>query len=698
MGEKKPDVKIFVSHRIDLNSETIDNPLYIPVRCGAIYDKRENITMLGDDTGDNISEKRDSFCEFTVMYWAWKNVKADYYGLCHYRRFLSFSESSFTEGALRQVIFDSLSPAVATKGGLLDEQSMREQIASKDIIVPFDYHMKHDWIPDNTCKSIRESWLTYSSAYLKEDHFDLILCLIKKHNPSYYKDALEYMNGSRFRGFNCFIMEKRCFFDLCEFIFPILFEFDKTINKDNFSSTQHRAAGYAGEWLFSIWVYNKLKKSKLKISEKQLLVFQDTNRQDILSSDFENESIPIVYAANDCNRAYIAVSIQSILDHTPSDIFLDFLIIQRSYDSDQWGTFLRKEDNRALHDMINNYPNAKLRFYDPKIELGSLEIREFGSPSEEENYYLLLLPWILQKYDKALFVRDYMLINYDISELYTLNINGFYAAATKDILFIAMYNGFAPNFKKLCSKCLTMNNPYNYVSTDIVVLNLSKIRYDLDQNKLISYIEFKREKVQTVLNTTDLFNEIFQDQTYFLSQEWNPFICLEPHYFKLIEYIPVGLNQQKTSKAICLKGLGGRASLPTIPGIRLFWDYAKKTPFYEQLLQQPVFEQGAVINSLHWRLGFNDTRSGVRKLADKILPKGSHRRSFVKRLIPKNSLRWKFCKEIYYIFRPKYRSKGITGYLNGKKELILDSNAKKSIRKIIMRIDKLDIVNENEKS
>ena len=28
---ENPDIKIFVSHRIDLDSETIDNPLYIPV-------------------------------------------------------------------------------------------------------------------------------------------------------------------------------------------------------------------------------------------------------------------------------------------------------------------------------------------------------------------------------------------------------------------------------------------------------------------------------------------------------------------------------------------------------------------------------------------------------------------------------------------------------------------------------------------
>ena len=38
---KKPDIKIFVSHRIDMEAETIDNPLYVNVRC----EKNEKVLM-----------------------------------------------------------------------------------------------------------------------------------------------------------------------------------------------------------------------------------------------------------------------------------------------------------------------------------------------------------------------------------------------------------------------------------------------------------------------------------------------------------------------------------------------------------------------------------------------------------------------------------------------------------------------------
>ena len=69
-NETKPVIKIFVSHRTDQVSEIIDNPLYVNVRCGAVYDKRnpeEYGYILGDDTGDNISEKKYKYSEMTVQ-------------------------------------------------------------------------------------------------------------------------------------------------------------------------------------------------------------------------------------------------------------------------------------------------------------------------------------------------------------------------------------------------------------------------------------------------------------------------------------------------------------------------------------------------------------------------------------------------------------------------------------------------------
>lgn len=42
------NIRIFVSHRIDIDSETVDTPVYFPVRCGAVYDEEGNSEIQGE--------------------------------------------------------------------------------------------------------------------------------------------------------------------------------------------------------------------------------------------------------------------------------------------------------------------------------------------------------------------------------------------------------------------------------------------------------------------------------------------------------------------------------------------------------------------------------------------------------------------------------------------------------------------------
>lgn len=72
----------------------LDNGIYMPIQCGKENHKDLELGIQGDDTGENMSSKR-SYCEFTALYWAWKNLNdVDYIGLCHYRRFFNFKKKS----------------------------------------------------------------------------------------------------------------------------------------------------------------------------------------------------------------------------------------------------------------------------------------------------------------------------------------------------------------------------------------------------------------------------------------------------------------------------------------------------------------------------------------------------------------------------------------------------------------------------
>ena len=252
--EKKKDIKIFVSHRIDLDSETIDNPLFVPVRCGAVFDKRENITMLGDNTGDNISEKRMSFCELTVQYWAWKNVEADYYGLCHYRRYFSFSDKKLNNYNNLGLLCDS-TLGKKHKYFLDDEIHMRKEITKYDLLLPEYMDIRKIDTPQGRKNSVLEHWKAFDSYFIDKRFINKILEFIKEYNENIYKYALKYLHGNKYRGYNCYIMKKKYFMELCDFQFNVLFKVESIMDTEYYSSTMKRSCGFLGEILFGTYCY-----------------------------------------------------------------------------------------------------------------------------------------------------------------------------------------------------------------------------------------------------------------------------------------------------------------------------------------------------------------------------------------------------------------------------------------------------------
>ena len=50
-----------------------------------------NEEFLLDNTGKNIAELNSNFCELTVQYWVRHNIKHDYVGFYHYRRYFDFT-------------------------------------------------------------------------------------------------------------------------------------------------------------------------------------------------------------------------------------------------------------------------------------------------------------------------------------------------------------------------------------------------------------------------------------------------------------------------------------------------------------------------------------------------------------------------------------------------------------------------------
>lgn len=272
------EIKIFISTRTDISSEIPDNPLYFPVRCGAVFDKENLSGIPGDDTENNISLRKADYSEFTVQYWAWKNQQADYYGLCHYRRFLAFAEKIYRKNDLGLTVEPILSHRSEQKYGLLDVDKMRKTITGHDLVVMEPALVNKMHPNGGNVKTVREMWDAHDGVFFRKRALDMLLKLVSEMQPEYLDSAEAYLNGEYHYGYNCYVMKRELFQRLCEFQFPILFELEKRLAADTLAEHLPRTVGFMGEILYGIFVYHGLTQEKWRVKELPLVYFCRTEK------------------------------------------------------------------------------------------------------------------------------------------------------------------------------------------------------------------------------------------------------------------------------------------------------------------------------------------------------------------------------------------------------------------------------------
>lgn len=208
---------------------------FVPIQCGAAL----NPVLEGaarDDIGDNISRKNPSYCELTAHYYAWKNIDADIYGFCHYRRFFAFDDRIKKPYIVRRKISEK-------DVSLLNTDRPWEQIFNDfDIIAPKSEDMG---------LTVRSHYCTSAYHYLED--LELFIEILTTMFPEYKRPAEYYLSQNRQYFCNMFIMKKAEFDKYCSVLFPVLAEFDKH-KKCCGDFQSDRTDGYLGEIFTGIFI------------------------------------------------------------------------------------------------------------------------------------------------------------------------------------------------------------------------------------------------------------------------------------------------------------------------------------------------------------------------------------------------------------------------------------------------------------
>ncbi|MEI0479069.1 DUF4422 domain-containing protein [Brachyspira pulli] len=590
MSNDNPKVKILVSYHKP--AKLLNDEVFIPIHAGRSFvtdiSKDGSISkegyqwmldnMIGDDTGDNISNLNREFSELTSMYWAWKNYdklgNPDYIGFMHYRRHLNFNlDKVYDENKWLQIFEDIIDQNYIEKYHLKAEYV-------KNIVKDYDLlTVKKMLVNIYGDKNNYEQFKRACETPIYD--YDKSLEILENKYPEYKEDVNNFNNSIETYYTNIFIMKKELFFHYCNFFFDVVFDIKKYIKIDNYNAEATRAISHIAERIFSIYLYNLYRTSNYKIIELQRTFVKDTNIF-MPIKPINNNAIPICLFSDDNDISYLSVLINSIIINSNNNR-IEIYILEYNISNYNKDTILHMSKNNIYIKFIN----IKLYFRE--------HLQEFENycKSTEDlcTYYMFFIPNIFFNFKKIIYLDLHTLVCNDISLLYNNNTDKMIQAC-QDINMIS--NVFSERKKtnlwnQYLSNYLNIKNIYNYFQTDVILFNIKKC---IDFNLSIKCLNKLKQLSNIKNNFQDILNIVCENEVNIIDLSWN----LYPNLLyknNIIKELPSQIYS-KYNKIINnndYKILNYRYNIPwkyTTHKNYIWWEYARTTPFYENILLNNV--------------------------------------------------------------------------------------------------------------
>ena len=202
-----------------------EDDVYLPLYVGAAG--KDDLGYTRDDSGDNISLKNPNYCELTGLYWAWKNLDADYIGLCHYRRYFTKKEAHSIEGKRSEI---------------LSAADWERLLSAHPVIVP----------------GKRKYYIETNRSHYNHAHpaigLDETEAIIREKYPAYEAAFRDVMQKTSAHMFNMFVMRRDHFDAYMTWLFDILFALEQRVDTTGWDTFQQRIYGFVSELLLDVWL------------------------------------------------------------------------------------------------------------------------------------------------------------------------------------------------------------------------------------------------------------------------------------------------------------------------------------------------------------------------------------------------------------------------------------------------------------
>lgn len=631
-------------------AELPENELFLPIQVGA-KNASKRMKMQQDDEGENISAKNPTYCELTAQYWAWKNLEADYYGLCHYRRFLCFNAPSQAKRNYRDQIEASVMNSYnIERFGLNDVDAMRKIITENDAVVGEEQTVSRLYTPRGAKSTAYEHWVAHDRALVMHKDLDLMLDILSEVSPEVGAAAREYLNGKTFLGFNCFVMKKELFDQLCEIEFKTLEKLEEKVDLSHYCQQLTRIYGFMGEIISSSFIYYLQQTGKYKIKRVPLVYFNYTEPLENFTPLYplDDEHVPLIFDYADSDPLRFGPVWQTFLEHIDEKVQYDVLAIADFTDYMQ----------KILLQMAAEFKNVSLRFV-PALPIRELLMDKYGfqeterevmlrkkNPENDDWHFSILpyLPFVLTSYDKALVVDKNTLFCDDIAKMWR-------AYRNSESMIVAPRNAFIVSrvndvYYETLARHLdqVMYDPYNYFSTNAFIWDFAAYREKQKATSIKKFYTIPDEPKQ-IRSKEEILNILCEKSVEHCDLRWGTWLSSDALLQNQLPYAPLELYQELLQAQ---KDPGMIVYLPHDPWEKeispltdIYWQAARRTVFYENLLQHGT--DLAIYRAKHHKnevltKAFPVDGTARAKLT-RILPYGSKRNRAVKKVLGAMHLR-----------------------------------------------------------
>lgn len=269
--------------------------------------------------------------------------------------------------------------------------------------------------------------------------------------------------------------------------------------------------------------------------------------------------IPVVFATDENYVPYCGVAVSSLIHNACRNNLYEISVL---YDH------LSDASCRRLEQQSTDYAHVRcICIHDYITELKVQEYNHLTIASA----YRLIIPDVLSQYEKILYLDSDIVVDTDIAELYNTDIG--------ENILGAVHGYFKKDDGEFMLKHITQTlgiDVNNFFNAGILLMN----RKALKENKVT-------EKCFSLLSKrTDLYfmdqcamNIVCEGKVFFLPEKWNfewqYLFSAEEHGFKEMNHLGI----------IHYDGIEKPWDYPGQVLAEKFWSYARKTIFYEEILQ-----------------------------------------------------------------------------------------------------------------